>query len=75
MSHAGELWVLVWDWLFHQRTQSNLISDCMRKALEKWLQLDGNDATWRKLITNIQKAKLELGPIEEISICGISDGV
>ena len=46
-------------------------NDRLRRVLEKWLQLDGDNATWGRLelvITNVQRAELGLEPIETISM-------
>ena len=42
---------------------------CFRKTLDKWLQLNTDDATWRTLevaLTNVNRAKLELDPVDDV---------
>ena len=42
---------------------------CFRKTLDKWLQLNTNDATWRTLevaLTNVNRAKLGLDPVDDV---------
>ena len=42
------------------------IQTCLREVLNKWLKLNGDDATWRALevaLTNVNRAKLGLDPV------------
>ena len=48
----------------HQRSVA-----CFQKTLDKWLKLNSNDATWTTLevaLTNVNRAKLELDPIDDV---------
>ena len=42
---------------------------CFQKTLDKWLKLNTDDATWRTLevaLTNVNRAKLGLGPVDDV---------
>ena len=42
---------------------------CFQKILDKWLKLNIDDATWRTLevaLTNVNRAKLGLDPIDDV---------
>ena len=42
---------------------------CFQTTLDKWLKLNGNDATWKKLevaLTNVNRANLKLGPVDDV---------
>ena len=42
---------------------------CFRKTLDKWLQLNTDDATWRTLevaLTNVNRTKLRLPPVDDV---------
>ena len=42
---------------------------CFQKTLDKWLKLNTDDATWRTLevaLTNINRAKLKLDPVDSM---------
>ena len=46
---------------------------CFRKTLDKWLKLNTDDATWKTLevaLTNINRAKLGLDPVDDVYIYG-----
>ena len=48
-------------------TKTQKSQECLIAVLEKWLMLDGPNATWSKLehaITNVQRAELGLDPVE-----------
>ena len=48
-------------------TKPQRSQECLIAVLEKWLMLDGPNATWNKLehaITNVQRAELGLDPVE-----------
>ena len=48
---------------------------CLRKTLDKWLQVNTDDATWRTLetaITNVNRAKLGLNPVNDVCGKGIN---
>ena len=43
--------------------------DCLRRTLDKWLELKTVDATWKTLevaITNVSRAKLGLNPVSDV---------
>ena len=42
---------------------------CLRETLDKWLKLNTGDATWRTLevaLTNVNRAKLGLDPVDDM---------
>ena len=42
---------------------------CLQEALDKWLKLNTDDATWRTLevaLTNVNRAKLGLDPVDDV---------
>ena len=42
---------------------------CLRNTLDKWLQLDTDNATWKTLeiaITNVNRSKLGLNPVNDV---------
>ena len=42
---------------------------CLRETLDKWLNLNIDDATWRTLevaLTNVNRAKLGLDPVDDV---------
>ena len=42
---------------------------CFQKTLDKWLKLNGDDATWKTLevaLTNVNRANLKLGPVDDV---------
>ena len=42
---------------------------CFQRALDKWLKLNTDDATWRTLevaLTNVSRAKLGLDPVDDV---------
>ena len=42
---------------------------CLQKTLDKWLQLNRDDPTWRTLeitLTNVNRAKLGLYPVDDV---------
>ena len=42
---------------------------CFRETLDKWLKLNTDDATWRTLeiaLTNVNRAKLGLDPVDDV---------
>ena len=42
---------------------------CLREVLDKWLNLNTDDATWRTLevaLTNVNRAKLGLDPVDDV---------
>ena len=42
---------------------------CFQKTLDKWLQLNTDDATWRTLevaLTNVNRAKHGLDPVDDV---------
>ena len=42
---------------------------CLRETLDKWLKLNTDDATWRTLevaLTNVNRAKLGLDPVDDV---------
>ena len=42
---------------------------CLRETLDKWLKLNTNDATWKTLevaLTNVNRAKLGLDPVDDV---------
>ena len=44
-------------------------SVCFQKTLDKWLKLNKDDATWRLLevaLTNVNRAKLGLDPVDDV---------
>ena len=44
---------------------------CFRKTLDKWLKLNGDNATWKALevaITNVHRATLKLDPVDDVYI-------
>ena len=44
---------------------------CFRKTLDKWLKLNGDNATWKALevaITNAHRATLNLGPVDDVYV-------
>ena len=48
---------------------------CLRKTLDKWLELNTDDATWKTLeiaITNVNRAKLGLNPVKDVYGKGIN---
>ena len=48
---------------------------CLRKTLYIWLQLNTDDATWKTLetaITNVNRAKLGLKPVNDVYGKGIN---
>ena len=51
--------------------QNNLNQNeaCFQKTLDKWLKLNTNDATWGTLevaVTNVNRAKLKLDPVDSV---------
>ena len=43
---------------------------CFQETLDKWLQLNTDDATWRTLevaLTNVNRAKLGLDPVDDVN--------
>ena len=51
----------------HQRSVASF-----QKTLDKWLQLNTDDATWRTLevaLTNVNRAKLGLDPVDGKDVC------
>ena len=48
----------------HDKTEA-----CFQETLDKWLKLNTDDATWRTLevaLTNVNRAKLELNPVDSV---------
>ena len=42
---------------------------CLRETLDKWLELNTVDATWKTLeviLTNVNRAKLGLDPVDDV---------
>ena len=42
---------------------------CFQKTLDKWLKLNSDDATWKTLevaLTNVNRANLKLGPVDDV---------
>ena len=42
---------------------------CLRDTLDKWLELNTDDATWKTLevaLTNVNRAKLGLDPVDDV---------
>ena len=42
---------------------------CLRETLDKWLKLNTDDATWKTLevaLTNVNRAKLGLDPVDDV---------
>ena len=43
--------------------------NCFQKTLDKWLKLNNDDATWKTLevaLTNVNRAKLGLDPVDDL---------
>ena len=43
---------------------------CFQKTLKKWLKLNTEGATWKKLevaLTNVNRAKLGLDPVDDVN--------
>ena len=56
---------------YHQQNET-----CFQKTLDQWLKLNKDDTTWRTLevtITNVNRAKLGLDPVDDVYMCG-NDG-
>ena len=44
-------------------------SNCFQRTLDEWLELNQDDATWSVLevaITNVNRAKLKLDPVNDV---------
>ena len=51
---------------------------CFQNALDKWLMLNAHNATWKSLevaLTNVNRTKLGLGPVDDIYGKGCVTGV
>lgn len=51
---------------------------CLQKALDKWLMLNTDNATWKSLeiaLTNINRIKFGLGPVDDVYGKGYVIGV